>query len=238
MTFTTGCLICGAELLYSGQTSAVDCFVCGKICTGNAKCKNGHFVCDECHSVSAGKIIIKYCAQTVEVDPVKIANNLMDMSAIKMHGPEHHILVPCALIASYSNVIKIEQSEKLRMLEEAYKRGKTIPGGFCGFGGACGAGIGAGIFVSIIEKATPLSKNEWKLANEMTSIALKKISKNGGPRCCKRDTYIAIEAARDFIQKYKNITMPSAEKNLCNYSHKNKECTGINCIYNKNRKSK
>lgn len=40
---------------------------------------------------------------------------------------------------------------------EMLNRGKAVPGGTCGFWGACGAGISAGMFVSILSGATPLT---------------------------------------------------------------------------------
>ena len=79
-------------------------------------------------------------------------------------------------------------------------RGKAVPGGTCGFWGACGAGISAGMFVSILSGATPLTEESWGLSNQMTSKALEAISRTDGPRCCKRDSYLAILAAVDFVK--------------------------------------
>ena len=42
-------------------------------------------------------------------------------------------------------------------------RGKAVPGGACGFWGACGAGISTGMFISIISGATPLKNEPWGL---------------------------------------------------------------------------
>ena len=57
-------------------------------------------------------------------------------------------------------------------LLEMMNRGKAVPGGACGFWGACGAGISTGMFISIISGATPLKNEPWGLANKMTSKAL------------------------------------------------------------------
>ena len=79
----------------------------------------------------------------------------------------------------------------IRLIPQSLNRGKAVPGGVCGFWGACGAGISAGMFISIISGATPLKNEPWGLANKMTSKALDAIGSIGGPRCCKRDSYMA-----------------------------------------------
>ena len=60
----------------------------------------------------------------------------------------------------------------IRLIPQSLNRGKAVPGGVCGFWGACGAGISAGMFISIISGATPLKNEPWGLANKMTSKAL------------------------------------------------------------------
>ncbi len=72
-------------------------------------------------------------------------------------------------------------------LSEMMDRGKSVPGGACGFWGACGAGISSGMFVSIISKSTPLSVEPFSLSHKMTAKSLSAIGEIGGPRCCKRD---------------------------------------------------
>ena len=47
------------------------------------------------------------------------------------------------------------------------------------------------MFISIISGATPLKNEPWGLANKMTSKALDAIGSIGGPRWCKRDSYMA-----------------------------------------------
>ena len=68
-----------------------------------------------------------------------------------------HVMVGSALLTAYKNAGgEIDLSEALL---EMMNRGKAVPGGVCGFWGACGAGISTGMFISIISGATPL-KNE------------------------------------------------------------------------------
>ena len=89
-------------------------------------------------------------------------------------------------------------------------RGKTVPGGACGFWGACGAGISAGMFISIISGSTPLAVEPWGLANRMTSRALEAIGAVGGPRCCKRDSYLSILAAVEYVKEHFGVEMETS----------------------------
>ena len=87
---------------------------------------------------------------------------LMRNPNVKMHGPEHHFLVPAVLLVAYYN-IKKDPKQKTTKIRMATKRSSQILGGFCGFYGNCGAAVVTGIFVSLIIDATPLSINDWKL---------------------------------------------------------------------------
>ena len=71
----------------------------------------------------------------------------MSMSFCHMHGPEHHIMVGAALLTAYKNAGGNIDLNKA--LLEMYSRGKDVPGGVCGFWGACGAAISTGMYMSI-----------------------------------------------------------------------------------------
>ena len=111
-------------------------------------------------------------------------------------------------------------------------RGKNVPGGVCGFWGACGAGISTGIFVSILSKATPLTEESFGLSNLMTSRALEKIGTVGGPRCCKRDSYLSILAAADFVREHFGVELDSHEV-VCGYAAQNNQCIGKRCPFSR-----
>ena len=118
----------------------------------------------------------------------------------------------------------------IRLIPQSLNRGKAVPGGECGFWGACGAGISAGMFISIISGAIPLKNEHWGLANKMTSRALDAIGSIGGQRCCKRDSYIAIISAIDYVAENFNIQM---EKSVikCIHSDKNNQCIKERCPF-------
>ena len=230
------CLICGEEIMYTPEKSEVmQCFYCGKKFTSNTKCKNSHYVCDSCHSKDAYEIIMNYCIESTEINPVKMAKVLMKHPSIKMHGPEHHFLIPAVLISSYYNKKELFIMKKEK-LQEAAKRAKNVLGGFCGLYGSCGAGIGTGIFISIVTGATPLSKEEWKLSNLMTSKSLYHIAENGGPRCCKRDSFIAINEAIDFCKKNLNVDLEKETEIQCEFNKYNTQCIQNLCPFFQNYK--
>ena len=89
---------------------------------------------------------------------------------------------------------------------------------------------GAGMFVSILSGATPLTEESWGLSNQMTSKALEAISRTGGPRCCKRDSYLAILAAVDFVKTHFGIEMECTEVQCTHYAQNN-QCIGKRCPF-------
>jgi len=62
-----------------------------------------------------------------------MAVTLMQHNSIKMHGPEHHYLVPAVLLTAFYN-IKGEPAKKKNQLALAEKTSKVmVLGGFCWF---------------------------------------------------------------------------------------------------------
>ena len=110
------------------------------------------------------------------------------------------------------------------------KRGKGVPGGACGFWGACGAGVSTGMFVSIISSATPLTAEPFALSHQMTAKALSAIGEIGGPRCCKRDSFLSIQCAVDFVSEHFGVRMEQSEI-TCEYSAQNNQCIGSRCPF-------
>jgi hypothetical protein len=230
MSYKTGCLICGFELNYLPAEEKFPCTYCGKAFVSDVCCVNHHYVCDRCHALSANDLIEQFCRTTLITDPSRIAAILMKNPQIKMHGPEHHFLVPAALLAAWYNRNK-NMLRKDAAIFLARRRAEDVKGGFCGFHGACGAAIGTGIFISIITGATPVAKEEWRLANLMSAASLKVIAENGGPRCCKRDSFLAIDTAVTFLKEHFETELPLEERLKCEFTILNRECLGDECIY-------
>ncbi|KAF0220836.1 MAG: hypothetical protein FD174_833 [Geobacteraceae bacterium] len=230
MSYKTGCLICGYELTCLPEAEKLACEYCGKRFSTDVCCINYHYVCDRCHSLSANDLIEQCCLTTRLTDPLKIAATLMKNPQIKVHGPEHHFLVPAVLLAAYYNATR-DVSRKEGAIAKARARSEDVKGGFCGFHGACGAAIGTGIFVSLITGATPLAKQEWRLSNLMSATSLQVIAENGGPRCCKRDSFLAISAAANFVKEHFAVELPAEDRISCEFAILNRECLGAECRF-------
>lgn len=221
------CLICKAPLEYLKEEIEMECSICHKKEMSRTRCVNGHYVCSECHT-SGMSAIIDYCMNETSTDPIEIIQRMMAMPFCHMHGPEHHVMVGSALLTAYKNAGgKIDLATTLI---EMQKRGKCVPGGACGFWGACGAGVSTGMFMSIISGSTPLTQEPWGLSNQMTAASLKAIGEVGGPRCCKRDSYLAILSAIDFVKEHFGIEMTKRVVS-CIHSPKNNQCIGNRCPF-------
>ena len=226
---TENCITCGQELVYFETARAMQCQICGKQNESNTACAAGHYVCDACHAERGFLGITRLAGGAASCNPVEIVDAMMRDSSINMHGPEHHYLIVAALLAAYANAGGVVELGKA--LHNAEQRAKKVPGGICGMWGSCGAGIATGIFTSLITGASPLSEREWSLANRMTSRSLAIIAENGGPRCCKRNTYLAVTHAVGFVKETFGIAMEVPEQIACEFSHRNKQCRKEKCLY-------
>jgi uncharacterized protein len=224
-----GCLGCGADLVYLLKAQPMVCAGCGAEQPSRARCERGHFYCDHCHSGTAVDAIEQICLASDERDPLALALAAMRHPKVKMHGPEHHFLAPAVLLAAWSNLAGPSE-RKPALLAEARRRSEPVLGGFCGFQGACGAGIGAGIFVSIASDSSPVEGRARGLSMRATAEALKVIGNTDAPRCCKRDVFLGLLSAVRFAKKNLGIDFPTG-KVRCEFSDMNRECMGSACPF-------
>ena len=221
------CLICKAPLQYFETGILMECEICHKKEISRTRCVNGHYVCSDCHTRGLDTII-GVCLEETSKDPVGIVEKMMAMPFCHMHGPEHHVMVGAALLTAYKNAggdIDLRGA-----LAEMMERGKQVPGGACGFWGACGAALSSGMFISIISGSTPLTQEPFALAHKMTARSLGAVGEVGGPRCCKRDSFLSILSAVDFVREHFGIEMERPET-VCTYSAQNGQCIGKRCPF-------
>jgi hypothetical protein len=226
----SGCLVCGAELAYLDAAEAMACAACGQPAHADVRCTAGHFVCDRCHAGDAPEWIERVCIGAATTDPWELADRLMQSPLVKMHGPEHHFLVPAVLLAAAAEAAG-RTDEKPAMLAKARRRAEQVLGGFCGTHGTCGAAVGVGIAVAVWTGSTPLKTREWQLSNLATVAALGDIARHGGPRCCKRDTWLALTAAADFLRDQLGVTLARGDAVVCGWYQIDRECQGEACPY-------
>lgn len=221
------CLLCNQPLEYLEKDEQMECSLCHKIENSKTRCINNHYICNDCHTRGIDTIL-EICSENSSKNPFEILDTLMKQEFCHMHGPEHHILVGASILTAYKNaggIINLEEA-----LTEMINRAKQVPGGSCGYWGACGAAISSGIAISIITKSTPLTTREFQLSNMMTSQALNKIAIHGGPRCCKRDSYLSLQTAIEFIRQNLNIILEDSEI-TCTYYMQNNQCKKDECPF-------
>jgi len=221
------CGICGKPLIYGSEAKENSCVFCGKESQTNIYCPDGHYICDACHQSEALDVLKQVLETTTSKDPQHIFEVAVSHPSVPMHGPEHHAIVPASIIAAVRNA---GYHVPDNAVEKAIARGAKVPGGWCGYYGDCGAAVGAGIAVSVLTGATPLTGKQRSLAMEATSYALSTLI-DDQPRCCKRMSRKAIEAAVEFLKDRLDISLDAAKLVSCNYSYRNKECSKDKCAY-------
>lgn len=221
------CGVCGQPLVYGTTDVTKSCTYCDKEFTTLIYCPEGHYVCDACHSRGALDVLRDVLDSTTSTSPAEILETVMTHPSVPMHGPEHHAIVPAVIVAAVKNAGYPVPDEAV---EKAIDRGSKVPGGWCGIYGACGASIGVGVAVSVLTGATPLTGETRALANEATALALNHMI-DGGPRCCKRASRQALEAAIYFLDTKMGITLTQADKVKCRYIDRNRECIREACSY-------
>ncbi len=175
--------------------------------------------------------IIELCLLEKSKNPIEIFINIARNDFIRIHGPEHHILDGSALLTAFYNAggeINLQES-----LREMMNRGLQMPGAACGMWGVCGAVSSMGAALSIIDGTGPLSTDaSWGKHMQFTSDALKRLSEIGGPRCCKRDAYLAFEEAIKYINTNFDIHIEASEIS-CLFYEANEQCIKNRCPYYK-----
>ena len=84
--------------------------------------------------------------------------------------------------------------------------------------------------MSILTGANPLAGEAWGHSNRMTSRSLAAVAEVGGPRCCKRNSYLTIVEAVKYAKEYFGVEMELGEIK-CSHMGKNNQCLGKNCPF-------
>ncbi len=216
----SGCLVCGAELVYFKTNQKKACQYCGQLIPANAQCTNEHFVCDACHSTDAVEVLKHICLHSQETNAVTLMEIIRSHPHFPMHGPEHHSMVPAVILTALRNSgTDISDNQIITGIE----RGQTVAGGACAFLGICGAAMGVGIAFSVLLEATPYDGNKRQLVQQVTHTVLGEIASFDAPRCCQRDCWIAFHEASKILQDKLNKTLKTTSLSCEQFSN-NKEC--------------
>lgn len=173
--------------------------------------------------------ILALCMEQTGTDPVAIAQRLMADPLISIHGPEHHILDGAALLTALHNAG--EDFDLEAALKELAVRGQKMPGATCGQWGICGSASSVGAALAIVHGTGPLSSNEFYKDNlRLTAQALSAIGELGGPRCCKRNAFLSLTTAAQFVRERYGIRLEQQPVS-CTFSPRNQQCLHSRCPF-------
>ncbi len=227
-----GCMVCGSELHYFTEAQEMACSYCGRMFSANGCCEQDHFVCDSCHQENGLEVIKAICTGTDEKDLLTLLELIRNHPSIPMHGPEHHAMIPGIILACYKNSGGDIQEETILA---GISRGADIPGGVCGFWGACGAAVGAGIAVSTILSATPLTPRPRQSAQAFSAKILTRVAEHRGGRCCQRETWITLTETARLSAEMLGVPLEARGTICCDQYLRNKECIRKQCPLWENR---
>lgn len=167
-------------------------------------------------------------------NPREIQKKLMEQPDVPMHGPIHHYVDGAAFLTAMHNAgVKFDLADALKELEE---RSQLMPGATCGRWGVCGSASSVGAALAIIHGTGPLSSDDFYKDNlRLTSRILAREAELGGPRCCKRNGFTALDEAVDFVKEQYGIRLEESF-DFCSFSLGNETCQGEDCPYNRNYK--
>lgn len=222
----SGCMVCGAPLMYYTTEQVTSCHFCGKSLPANACCEQGHFVCDRCHTGDALELIEHLCSTSTESDPVVLFREFRRHPSFPLHGPQYHSLVPGLLLACLRNAGHPVSAEQIR---SGVQRGGEVSGGSCGFMGVCGAAVGVGIAFSVLLEATPLKGEARQKVQKIVQQVLAEIAGYKAARCCQRDSWIALRSGLRIAEGMWGLELPAVELFACSQVARNSECMGVDC---------
>jgi hypothetical protein len=222
------CMVCGQPLDYREQGEAVCCSQCGRHESSAILCPNGHYICDACHSDRPLTQLSRLARETTGRAPEDILEELITLPDLPMHGPEHHAMAGLSLLlASERTGVALPRN----FIEETIRRSMQIPGGTCGYHGACGGAVSLGVAVSLITGATPVTGLARGMAHRATALALLSCADDEA-RCCKRALRKTVSAGREFFAEELGITFPQPQAHqFCRDISRNRECAKEHCPY-------
>lgn len=224
------CIMCGEELHSPDKVRDVRCDFCGEVKSVFTECTNTHCLCKDCMALTPVEFVKSMCLKYKGIDPIELAVDIMNSPVIKMHGAEHHFIVPAVLLTCLHNLQQSTESlaDKIAIVE---RRAALETPDKCSYNLAtCGAAIGTGVFLSVYLHRELADEDEWSMSNVIVAESLKKVAESGGPRCCKRDTYLSLSTAANFIRERFALELPLSQAK-CTFSLRNKTCKHEECEF-------
>lgn len=182
--------------------------------------------------------IIDKLIESTSTVPTELAEEVMADPRCPAFGPIHHFIVGAVLLACWRNAEAAANRDALLAadLEEMLTRSSSVPGATCARWGVCGAAASAGMAYAIVRGNAPLREEGWQEGQLMVSDLLAQIARSGRPRCCKRDSRVAIAAAVPYFNVLGGPQMAAPDAlPTCASFPQNSVCMGPDCPFHPRR---
>ena len=211
------------------KTISARCMVCGERGLTRTWCGAGHFVCEDCRGSELIGLLKRCLEGAAYTDPVEMFLTLRQGDEFPMHGPEHHALVVASLLVPYH---RLYGEPAWPVIIDAVREAATaLPGGSCGFWGACSAGLGVGIAYATLLGSSPLEGSPRAAAHRVVAEALARIGGCEAARCCRRDCLIALHTACELSETLLPHPLRTTYVIRCEQATENEDCMGESCPY-------
>ncbi|MBR3328587.1 MAG: hypothetical protein IKG22_14840 [Atopobiaceae bacterium] len=178
--------------------------------------------------------IINKLMRSTSTTPAVLMEEVMADERCRAFGPIHHFIVGATLLTCWRNAEGSPNRDVLLTddLEEMLERSSCVPGAVCARWGVCGAAASAGMAYAIVRGNAPLRNEGWQEGQLMVSELLARIAQSGSPRCCKRDSRVAIAAAVSHFNALGGPQMKESNKvPICASYAFNTVCMGVYCTF-------
>lgn len=163
-------------------------------------------------------------------DPAELLEALMADEACPAFGSVHHFLVGASLMTCTWPAAG--EGELSDALDELASRAACVPGAACAKWGVCGAAASCGMAFAVISGNAPLRPEGWSDGQEMVADVLQHIARAGSPRCCKRDSRLAVRVAVPWFNRLLGAGLEVAGPDpICAVSSQNSVCLHEACPY-------
>lgn len=167
-------------------------------------------------------------------DPTALLEELMSDERCDAFGPVHHFLVGASILTCAWPVVRNGGAGLSDALDELGSRAACVPGATCAKWGVCGAAASCGMAFAVLAGNAPLRSEGWSEGQLMVSEILAAIARAGSPRCCKRDSRIAVCSAASWFNEYFGTNLRVEEPYpTCAVADRNKVCLGRECPYHR-----
>lgn len=223
------CKFCGTALKLLPNAVGTRCLVCGERGRTRTWCTQGHFVCEDCRGNELWALVEGLLGQECSSDPVEIFVRMRASHDFPMHGPEHHPLVAAAFLSAYHSLHG--EPSWSSILDALQAAATQLPGGTCGFWGACSAGLAVGMAYCTILDSSPTGGEPRAAAHRAVAQILARIGQFTGPRCCRRECLLALQMACELSTTVLPHPVSTTYRATCAQAADNPECLGSSCPF-------